>query len=251
MRIAIAGGTGTAGRHAVVAAEAAGHEVRVLSRSREVDVYSGKGLAQALEGVEAIVDATKPDVLDPARAVEFFGTAAANLQREAEAQGVRHIVTLSIVGIERVPGFGFYEAQLSRERVTRAGPVAVTIMRATQFHEFPGQMIARSRRGGHARIYDMRSQPVAARTVGHVLAELAAGEPAGRAPDLAGPRAERLVDLARAFVAHRGAELTVEPDTESMASAPPDALLPGPGARLEGPSFEEWLDGDDAAALTI
>src|SRR5579875_774968 len=49
----VARGIGTAGRHAVGAAEAGGHEVRVLSRSRGIDVYSGAGLAEALEGVEA------------------------------------------------------------------------------------------------------------------------------------------------------------------------------------------------------
>lgn len=251
MRIAVAGGTGTAGRHAVAAAEAAGHEVRVVSRSLGIDVHSGAGLAEALEGVEAIIDATKPETLAPARALEFFRATAGNLQRDGAAQGVGHIVTLSIVGIEKVPGFGFYEAQLERERTTRDGPVGVTIMRATQFHEFPAQMIARSRLGNRASIYDMRSQPVAARTVGQVLAELATGEPAGRASDLAGPHPARLVELAQAFVDHRGVDLTIEPDTESMAGAPPDALLPGPGARLEGPSYQQWLDGEDAAALTI
>jgi uncharacterized protein YbjT (DUF2867 family) len=141
MRIAVAGGTGTAGRHAVVAAEAAGHDVRVLSRSSGVDVYSGTGLAQGLSGVESIVDAIKPETLEPERAIEFFRTAASNLQREGGTQGVRHIVTLSIVGIERVPGFGFYNAQLERERAIRGGLVPVTIMRATQFHEFPAHFV--------------------------------------------------------------------------------------------------------------
>jgi uncharacterized protein YbjT (DUF2867 family) len=251
VRIAVAGGTGTAGRHAAAAAEAAGHEVRVLSRSRGVDLLSGAGLPEALDGVDAVIDAAKPETLEAGHAVDFFRTAAGNLQREAAARGVRHLVTLSIVGIDRASSFGFYRAQLERERTIREGAVPVTIMRATQFHEFPAQMIARTRRGESASIYDMRSQPVAARTVGHVLAELAAGEPLGRAPDLGGPRLERLVELARTFVERRGGGLRIEPDTESMAGVPADALLPGPGARLEGPGFSEWLESEDAAALTL
>jgi uncharacterized protein YbjT (DUF2867 family) len=139
MRIAVAGGTGTAGRHAVVAAEAAGHDVRVLSRSSGVDVYSGTGLAQGLSGVESIVDAIKPETLEPERPIEFFRTAASNLQREGGTQGVRHIVT-SIVGIERVPGFGFYNAQLERERAIRGGLVRSRSC-ATQFHEFPAHFV--------------------------------------------------------------------------------------------------------------
>jgi uncharacterized protein YbjT (DUF2867 family) len=250
MRIAIAGGTGTVGRHAVAAAEAEGHEVRVISRSRGVDARNGDGLAGALDGVNAIIDATKSETLEEGPATEFFEAVAGNLQREGAARGTAHIVTLSIVGIENVP-FAFYRAQLARERAAAAGPVPSTIMRATQFHEFPAQMIARSRQGDRARIYDVQVQTVAARTVGQVLVELATGRPAGRAPDLAGPHPARVVELARAFASHKGADLTIEPDTESMASAPPDGLLPGPGARLEGPSFAEWLDGEDAAALTI
>jgi nucleoside-diphosphate-sugar epimerase len=38
MRIAVAGGTGTVGRHVVAHAQNAGHDVVVLSRSRGVDV---------------------------------------------------------------------------------------------------------------------------------------------------------------------------------------------------------------------
>ena len=40
MRIAVAGGTGVVGRHAVEAARAAGHEVVVLSRSSGADVLT-------------------------------------------------------------------------------------------------------------------------------------------------------------------------------------------------------------------
>jgi len=51
MRIAIAGGTGTVGRHAVDAARERGHEVVVLTRSNGIDLVSGDGLADALDGV--------------------------------------------------------------------------------------------------------------------------------------------------------------------------------------------------------
>ncbi|MGH2908741.1 MAG: SDR family oxidoreductase, partial [Solirubrobacteraceae bacterium] len=171
MRIAVAGGTGTVGRHAVTAAEANGHDVRVLSRSRGVDARSGEGLADALDGVDAIIDATKSESLDEGPAAEFFRTVAGNLAREGAARGVGHIVTLSIVGIDNVP-FGVNGAQLAREQVARDGAVPSTIMRATQFHEFPAQMIVASRQGDRARLFDVQVQTVAARTVGQVLVEL-------------------------------------------------------------------------------
>ena len=57
MKIAIAGGTGVIGRHAVRAAQSRGHDVVVLSRSEGVDVLTGAGLEERLRGVDVVVDA--------------------------------------------------------------------------------------------------------------------------------------------------------------------------------------------------
>src|SRR5699024_11892052 len=56
MKIAVAGGTGTAGQYVVTAARDVGDEVTVLSRRTGVDVASGKSLARAIEQVDAIID---------------------------------------------------------------------------------------------------------------------------------------------------------------------------------------------------
>jgi hypothetical protein len=124
-------------------------------------------------------------------------------------------------------------------------------MRATQFHELPAQLVAITRHDSQAQVLDMRPvQTVAARTVGEVLVEVAEAAPAGRAPDLAGPQQADLVDLARAFVARQGQAITVIPDADSVAGIPSGALLPENGARIQGPTFTEWLASDDAAALS-
>jgi uncharacterized protein YbjT (DUF2867 family) len=109
-------------------------------------------------------------------------------------------------------------------------------MRATQFHELPAQLIAMTPEGPQARIVDLRPvQTVAARTVAGALLDVAEAQPAGRAPDLAGPEPGSLVELAREFVARQGEEITVIPDTETAAGIPPGTLLPGEGARIQGP----------------
>jgi uncharacterized protein YbjT (DUF2867 family) len=248
VRIAVAGGTGLVGRHVVAGARRNGHEPVVLSRSRGVDLRSGVGLAPALDGVEAIVDVTNAGTTEEEAASGFFIDVARTLQRVAADRGVKHIVTLSIVGIEKVP-FGYYAAKLEHERAAASGSVPSTVLRATQFHEFPAQWIALTRRDSQASVLDLRVQTVAARTVGRVLVELAEGAPVGRAPDLAGPEEADLVTLARAFVERRGLGITVHPDAESVAGMPPRALLPEGGARIEGPTFDDWLEGEDAAAL--
>jgi hypothetical protein len=216
-----------------------------------VDVRRGEGLAGALKGADAVIDVTHPDTIEQRVAAEFWAAVAGALQRAGDEQGVRHIVTLSIVGIEKTT-FGYYLAKLEHERAAASGPVPGTVMRATQFHELPAQLIAITRQDSQAYVLDLRPvQTVAARTVAEVLVEVAEAAPSGRAPDLAGPQEADLVALARAFVRHRGEAITVHPDADSVAGIPPRALLPENGARIQGPTFEEWLASDDAAALTL
>jgi uncharacterized protein YbjT (DUF2867 family) len=52
-KIAVAGATGRGGRHVVDVLEARGYDVVRMSRSTGVNVITGEGLAEALEGVEA------------------------------------------------------------------------------------------------------------------------------------------------------------------------------------------------------
>jgi len=249
MRLAVAGGTGVVGRYVVEAARARGHEVVVLARSRGVDVRTGAGLDAALADVQAVVDATNAGMTDRAAASAFFADVAARLQEAAKRHGVGHVVTLSIVGIDRVP-YGYYGAKLRHEEAALGGPVPATVLRATQFHELAAQWIRRNLDGAVARVPRMRVQTVAARTVGAALAELATAPPAGHAGELAGPETADLYELARAFAARHAPGITVEPD-EAGPGLSDGALLPSPGARIEGPTFAAWLASADAAALAV
>jgi hypothetical protein len=91
----------------------------------------------------------------------------------------------------------------------------------------------------------MQTQVVAARTVAEELAELvASSEPTGPTLEIAGPRAERFVDLARLVAAHNGESLEISETTEFFPEGDlydSGAALPGPDAKLAGPTFEDWL----------
>ncbi|GAA2454135.1 SDR family oxidoreductase [Agromyces soli] len=243
MRIAIAGGTGTVGRHIVEVARERGHETVVLARSAGVDLTTGAGLAAALAGVDAVVDAANVNAIDRETAERFFtGTSRTLLAAEREA-GVRHHVLLSIVGIDRIP-YAYYEAKLAQERVVAAGGVPHTILRATQFHEFAGQMAGRLRVAGIQLAARMRTQPIAAREVAEHLVARAEGEPLGRARDLAGPREEQLAELIRRLVraeGRRGPVLPVSLPIRGMGEMRRGAALPGPDAELGWQTFAEWL----------
>ena len=250
MKIAIAGGSGTVGSHIVEIARQRGHDPVVLGRSHGIDVVTGDGLQRALAGVDVVIDVMNAQSFEEGPATEFFTTATGNLQHAAQEQGVGHIVTLSIVGIDGT-SFGYYKAKLAQELAVEAGPVPSTIQRATQFHEFPAQLMTAMRDGDRATMFDVRVQTVAARTVAGTLLSVAEQPPAGRAQDLAGPQPGNLVELARAFASRHAPSIEITADTDTMADLAADELLPTADARLEGPNFEQWLTSEDAAALAL
>ena len=251
MRIAVAGGTGVVGSYVVEAARDGGHHVVVLSRGMGVDVRTGDGLEAALEGIDVVVDTLNAVSIRPSVATEFFTTTSRALAEVGSRQGVQHLVSLSIVGIDRVPEYGYYRAKLAQEAVVEQGPLPATILRATQFHEFPAQMLRALRAGPVALVPRMRSQPVAARTVGEHLARLVAEPPGGRL-ELAGPQVHDIADLARRFVAaHRLSVRVVTASAPGRAGRKMrgDALLATDQTTIDGPTFDEWLSSDDARRL--
>jgi uncharacterized protein YbjT (DUF2867 family) len=258
-RIAVAGATGRAGRHVVDLLQARGHDVVAMSRSNGVDLVTGDGLADALTGVDVVVDTATGNSPDEQEATAFFTASARNLQEAGEAAGVKRIVLVSIIGIDSFRGGsfgGYYVAKQAQERIMRSGPIPVRILRAAQFHEFVPQIVEWGRQGDVSYVPRMRTQLVAARTVGQALASLATGpdwEPSsGEILEIAGPRAESLVEMASLLAARRGDPARVEevsdpsdPDAELYANG---TLLPGPNAVLAGPTFAEWLDSDTEPA---
>ena len=88
-KIAVAGATGRVGRHVVDVLEAGGHDVVAMSRSGGVDVVTGDGLAEALAGVECVIDVASGPSPDQEAATEFFIAAARNLHEAGERAGVQ------------------------------------------------------------------------------------------------------------------------------------------------------------------
>jgi uncharacterized protein YbjT (DUF2867 family) len=250
-KIAVAGATGRVGRHIVDVLEAGGHDVVAMSRSTGVDVVTGEGLREALGGVDTIVDAASWPSSEQEPATEFFIAAARNLQEVGERAGVQRIVVVSIIGADRFTK-GYIASKVPHERAIQAGPIPVRILRAAQFHEFVPLFLEWGRQGDVIYVPEMRTQLVAARTVAEALADLADGStPAAETsedaiPEIAGPREERLVEVAKLLVARRGDPVRIEavsdPDDPEQALYASGALLPGPDAVLAGPTFEQWLD---------
>jgi uncharacterized protein YbjT (DUF2867 family) len=249
-RIAVAGATGRVGRHVVDVLRERGHEVVSMSRSTGVDVVTGEGLAEALDGVQVIIDTATWPTPEQDAASAFFVTAAGNLHDAGKVAGVQRLVSVSIIGADRFTG-GYGAAKIAHEQAVLAGPLPARVLRAAQFHECVAQLLDWSTQGDVGYLPRMRTQLVAARTVAEALVDLATGDWSATDPDtasigeVAGPRAENLVDAARLLAARRGQPSRIElvsneadPDRAVFEGG---GLLPGPDAILGGPTFEQWL----------
>lgn len=163
---------------------------------------------------------------------------------------------ISIIGIDKFKA-GYMAAKAAQERAMVAGPIPVGILRAAQFHEFVGPMMNWGRRGDVTYVPRMRTQLVAAGIAAEGLADLATAPATALAPgasgmaipEVAGPRPELLADAAALLAQREGDPVTIEvagdsddPDGDLYAGG---ALLSGPGARLAGPTFSEWLSQRD------
>jgi len=250
-KIAVTGATGRVGSHLVGILEERGHEVVPIARSVGVDLISGEGLQEALDGVETIVDLATGPSPDEESATEFFITGARNLQGAGAEAGAKRIVVVSIIGVDKFE-HGYNAAKVAQERALLEGPVPVRIVRAAQFHEFVEPLVGWTIQDGVASVPEMQTQLVSARVVAETVADAAeeAEIENGRITEVAGPRAERLADVARVLFASNGDSTEVNEVRESVLVPAGDsdakayaegAALPNEGAKLAGPSFEEWL----------
>lgn len=201
--VLVTGGSGALGRHIVERLRVRGHDVRVLSRregagTHVADLATGEGVRAAAEGAELIVHAASD--------FRRFGKPDAAQTRNllAVAGGARHVLYVSIVGIDRIP-FRYYRHKLACEELVANAGVPHTILRATQFHDLIAAALGAVERLPLAPLpLDFRFQPVATEDVAVRVADLIEGEPLGRAADFGGPEVLTLAELAEQWRAARG-----------------------------------------------
>jgi uncharacterized protein YbjT (DUF2867 family) len=245
-KIAVTGATGRLGSHLVEVLEQRGHDVVPIARSVGVDVVTGDGLDEALSGVDTIIDAATGPSPDEEEAKAFFTASARNLQRAGAAAGVNRIVVVSIIGIDKFQG-GYNTGKVVQEQTLLEGPVPVRIVRAAQFHEFVDVLVGWMTQDGVAYVPEFRTQLVAAHAVAEDVADAAeeAEIENGRITEVAGPQEERMAEAAARLFKRRGDAVEVRempPDSDPNNQAYAEgAALPNAGAKLAGPTFDEWL----------
>jgi uncharacterized protein YbjT (DUF2867 family) len=246
--VAVVGGTGTLGTPLVTALLDRDAAVRVLSRNattvptgaehRRVDLTDGSGLGEALAGASVVIDAA-----NSTRAAEQTLVAGTRRLLEAgAAAGVGHFLAISIVGIELLP-FGYYRRKVEQEKAIEAGRLPWTLLRATQFHQLLDGAFAFAARFGVRPTGTAKLQPVDPRAVAARLADAALAVPAGRLPDLGGPKVATLGELSRAWAtARRRDRLALRvPAWGKIGKGLAAGALCVPGGTTTGEDFEEWL----------
>jgi uncharacterized protein YbjT (DUF2867 family) len=248
MTVAVVGGTGTLGSLVVADLLGRGERVAVLSRRaervpagaehRRVDLTSAAGLDLALDGVSAVVDAANSQ--KGAKDTLVVGTT--RLLEAGARAGVANHVTVSIVGCDRL-AISYYKVKVEQERALEAGDVPWTLLRATQFHQLVDSAFAAAACFGVRPTGTAKVQPIDPALVAARLAEAALSTPAGRLPDIGGPRVQTLTELSGAWAAARGKHrlhLRV-PAWGKIGKSLAAGAICDERAAAPGEDFEEWL----------
>ncbi|MEV6316106.1 NAD(P)H-binding protein [Streptomyces sp. NPDC051776] len=215
--ILVTGGTGTLGRPVVRRFLDDGRTVRVLSRRPRPaddttpyewamgDMRTGAGIDRAVAGADTIVHCATVGRRGDVEGTRLLVDA---VRRQG---GSPHLVYISIVGIDRIP-YPYYRAKLETERLIEVSGLPWTVLRTTQFHDLIAMITEAQRRlPVTLSLSGVRFQPVEVREVADRLVELAAGEPAGRVPDMGGPEVRTHTDLARSCLVSLGRRRRVVP----------------------------------------
>ncbi|GAB3189709.1 uncharacterized protein YbjT (DUF2867 family) [Micromonospora palomenae] len=242
MKLTVIGGTGMIGSQVVQKLRAAGHEAVPAAPSTGVDLLTGDGLDQALEGADVVVNVSNSPTFDEA-SLGFFRTTMGNLLAAGERAGVRHQVVLSIVGVDQVPELDYYRAKTLQEDLLRQGPTPYSIVRATQFFEFVNAILSWTSDDTTVRLPATRLQPMAAADVVDAVVDVATGAPLQGIRNVAGPDVFALDDLGRVtLAAQQDNRKVVTDDTAGMfAAVTGDVLIAGPDAHLAPTHYQDWI----------
>jgi uncharacterized protein YbjT (DUF2867 family) len=215
MKIAVIGASGLIGTKLVESLTGGGHEVVAASRNTGVDVLTGEGVADALDGADVLVDVVNSPSFEDAAVLDFFTRSTTNLASAANKAGVGHYVALSIVGVDGLPDSGYMRAKVSQEEVIKASGLPYTIVRATQFAEFTDQITDSMTVGDEVHVPDALIQPIPGWKVASVVSRAAVAKPLNNCVNVGGPQKISFAQMAQESLERRGETKTVVVDPKA------------------------------------
>ena len=261
-RILVAGGDGNLGREMVKELEDRAQIVRVMSRKAapedlgrtyewaQADVITGDGVDAALQNVDIIVNCLS----SPAHhtyETDIVGTR--RLLAQAKKVGVRYVVHISILGIDRII-FPYYQYKLGAELTVVESGIPYLIARIAQFHSFVDYLLSplRDIEAGEVAIpVDVQFQSIDTSDIAaHLAPYIIGGDVVGRLAGFGGPEVLTLRDMAAAWLEVQGIKRSLKAATEFRNDLPffntfGDGLLKGyntvPDNRVEGTTWHTYL----------
>lgn len=209
MNVLVTGGTGILGRHVVQRLREQGHRARIYSREPrghvdavQGDLKTGANLGKALAGMDVIVHAATEARQSLRSRGDVKGTR--RLIEAAQKASIKHVVYISIVGIDDVP-YPYYRTKVACEQLVKQSAIPWSILRATQFHDLMETLLRRASRvpGITAVPFAWKYQPVDAKEVAARLVQVVLGEPQGMLEDFGGPEVRDFKSIAEAWLVAR------------------------------------------------
>jgi uncharacterized protein YbjT (DUF2867 family) len=201
MTILVTGGTGTLGHPTVRMLRIAGHETWALSRRAGVgrrvgDLSTGAGLEAALDGVDTVLHLANGQLKESAHTGVLIDA--------LRDRDIRHLLYISIVGVDRNP-FPYYRQKLASERRVEESGIPFTILRATQFHNLLASLLKAQRRLPAVIVPRIPVQPIDVGEVATRIVELVEGGPSGHELDIEGPQQRSFEEFAKEWFTAHGA----------------------------------------------
>lgn len=253
--IAVAGGTGLAGRAVIARGVAAGCTMRSLSRHApdsmarvpgaqyvRANFRSWGGVADGLAGVDAVIETLDARSGASLRALPVMTT---DLLAASARAGVGRCVLLTIARAKEC-SMGYYQAQAARARNYERAELPTSVVYATQFHNLVAGIFSTGAKTGFMPVFrGVSFQPISTADVAQVLlAEALGGEALRREVIAGGPAVSTMKELAQVWKVVTG--------SKAMMTALP---LPGgfgaflrlgrnlvPEHAVGSVGFGEWLE---------
>jgi uncharacterized protein YbjT (DUF2867 family) len=247
MKIIVMGGTGLVGSKVVADLQSRGHEAIAAALSTGVDLVTGEGVREVLEGAQVVVDALNSPSFEDQAVLAFFRTTTANLLAAEAATGVGHHVAVSIVGTDGLPDSGYLRAKVAQEELIEHGGIPYTIVRSTQFFEFLRGIADSTTEGDVVRATPAKFQPIAANDVATFVTEAALAEPVNGRIEIAGPEQDGLDDILRTVLASDGDARSVVTDEHAPyfgTELGDTSLVPHGPFQAGATTLTDWLAAD-------
>ncbi|MGC2939497.1 MULTISPECIES: SDR family oxidoreductase [unclassified Brevibacterium] len=246
MQITVFGATGTFGARLVDQLRQRGHTVIAAHRGTGVDTYTGRGVAEAAEGSDVLVDCVNRMTMNGRQAVDYFSHSSRSIAVAAAEQPGTSVACLSIafrpeVGESKL--LGYYQGKAMQERIYRriVPSDRLLMFRSAQWFELVDAMTMTV--GPLRFVPKMRVQALAAAEAARMMAEAIDSGETGTI-EVAGPEISDFAAIARRLAEAR-ARSAGEKSPKVIGIPLPgpasrDGLIP-PSPRLSDVTVDEWL----------